>query len=736
MPWDASKRFGMEVLEKQDIKGALKQFFGFDDFRGRQEEVVRHLLNGNDCFVIMPTGAGKSLCYQLPSIVMEGTALVISPLIALMKNQVDQMSALGIEAGFLNSSMSRVDYEEVKRKAIEGSLKLLYVAPESLVKEEFIDFLRQAKVAFVAVDEAHCISEWGHDFRPEYRRIREILNHIHNVPIIALTATATPKVQLDIQQNLQIRDAEVFITSFNRKNLYYEVRPKHDPITDIIKYIKKNQGKSGIVYCLSRRKVEELADLLKVNGINAVPYHAGLDSKVRTKHQDMFLQEDVEVVVATIAFGMGIDKPDVRYVIHYDVPKSIESYYQETGRAGRDGLEGHCILYYDFNDIIKLEKFMKDKPVSERESGRLLLYEMASFCESGMCRRKYMMHYFGEFFDATKCSGMCDNCRFPKESYDATKLAKQALSCAKQVKEKFGIDHMVKVLRGTSSQQVVLNEHHNLPIFSRGSELGDKEWKSVFAQLLVQDYLEKDIDDYGVIKLSKKGNAYLAKPEPLMLLKFQDFAEMEKQREAAESIVTEVFDPILFDKLKKLRKELAQKKGIPPFVIFQDPSLEDMSIKYPITIDEFQNIIGVGRGKAEKFAKPFMDMIKKYVEENDIERPDSLIVKKAGNKSMNKLFFIQHVDRKTPLDEIARLKGVTFPELMEDLEHIIYSGTKLNLDYYIKSEMDDEVVEEIYDYFLHAETDALSVAEDSFGGEYSREEIQLVRAKFISEVGN
>jgi ATP-dependent DNA helicase RecQ len=726
----------MEVLEKQDIKGALKKFFGFDDFRGRQEEVVRHLLDGKDCFVIMPTGAGKSLCYQLPSIVMDGTALVISPLIALMKNQVDQMSALGIEAGFLNSSMSRADYDEVKRKAIEGTLKLLYVAPESLVKEEFIDFLRQAKVAFVAIDEAHCISEWGHDFRPEYRRIREILNHIHNVPLIALTATATPKVQLDIQHNLQIRDAEVFITSFNRKNLYYEVRPKHDPITDIIKYIKKNQGKSGIVYCLSRRKVEELADLLKVNGINAVPYHAGLDSKVRTKHQDMFLHEDVEVVVATIAFGMGIDKPDVRYVIHYDVPKSIESYYQETGRAGRDGLEGHCILYYDFNDIIKLEKFMKDKPVSERESGRLLLYEMASFCESGMCRRKYMMHYFGEFFDHSKCSAMCDNCRFPKETYDATKLAKQALACAKQVKEKFGIDHMVKVLRGTSSQTVVLNEHHNLPIFGRGSELGDKEWKAVFAQLLVQDFFEKDIDDYGVIKLSKKGIAYIANPEPLMLIKFQDFAEMERQREAAESIVTEAFDPILFDKLKKLRKEIAVKKGIPPFVIFQDPSLEDMSIKYPITLDEFQNIIGVGRGKAEKFAKPFMEMIKKYVEDNDIERPDSLIVKKAGNKSMNKLFFIQHVDRKTPLDEIARLKGVSFPELMEDLEHIIYSGTKLNLDYYIKSEMDDDVVEEIYDYFLHAETDALSAAEDSFGGEYSREEIQLVRAKFISEVGN
>ncbi len=726
----------MEVLLKTDLKGALKKYFGFDEFRGKQEDVVRHLLAGNDCFVIMPTGAGKSLCYQLPSIVMEGTALVISPLIALMKNQVDQMMALGIEAGFLNSSMSRGDYDEVKRKAIEGTLKLLYVAPESLVKEEFIDFLRLTKVSFVAVDEAHCISEWGHDFRPEYRRIREILNHIHNVPLIALTATATPKVQLDIQQNLQFKDARLFITSFNRKNLYYEVRPKTDPVTDIIKFIKKHQGKSGIVYCLSRRKVEELSELLKVNGIKAVPYHAGLDSKVRTKHQDMFLQEDVDVVVATIAFGMGIDKPDVRFVIHYDVPKSIESYYQETGRGGRDGLEGNCVLYYDFNDIIKLEKFMKDKPVSERESGRLLLYEMASFCESGMCRRKYMMHYFGEFFDETKCNGMCDNCRYPKESYDATKYVKQGLAVAKQVKEKFGIDHMVKVLRGTSSQQVVLNEHHTLPVFGRGVELNDKEWKAIFAQLLVQDYLEKDIDDYGVIKISKKGHAYLANPVTTMLLKFQDFAELEKQRELNESETAEVFDPALFDKLKKLRKEIATKKGIPPYVIFQDPSLEDMSIKYPINLDEFQNIIGVGRGKSEKFGAPFVAMIKKYVEENDIERPDSVIVKKAGNKSMNKLFFIQHVDRKTPLDEIARLKGISFAELMEDLEHIIYSGTKLNLDYYIKSEMDEEVVDDIYDYFMNADTDALGVAEEHFAGEYSREEIQLIRAKFISEVGN
>jgi ATP-dependent DNA helicase RecQ len=726
----------MKVAEKTDLREALKHFFGFSEFRGRQEEVIRHLLDGNDGFVIMPTGAGKSLCYQLPAIVMEGTALVISPLIALMKNQVDQLHNHGIEAGFLNSSMARAEYEEVKRKTIEGELKLLYVAPESLVKEEFVDFLRLARVSFVAVDEAHCISEWGHDFRPEYRRIREILNNIAHVPIIALTATATPKVQLDIQQNLKINDAQVFITSFNRKNLYYEVQPKADPVTQVIKHVKKNMGKSGIVYCLSRRKVEELAEVLNVNGIKAVPYHAGLDSKVRTRHQDMFLNEEVEVVVATIAFGMGIDKPDVRYVIHYDVPKSIESYYQETGRAGRDGLEGTCILLYDFNDVVKLEKFMKDKPVSERESGRLLLYEMAAFCESGMCRRQFMLHYFGERYDKAGCNGMCDNCRFPKETYDATKQVKQALAVTKQVKEKFGIDHMVKVLRGTNNQQVVLNEHNKLPVHGRGAEISDKEWKSIFAQLVVQDYLIKDIDEYGVIKLGAKGHKYLETPESVTLLKFRDLEELEKQKEQAGTEDFATFDEVLFDRLKKLRKQIAQEKNIPPYVIFQDPSLEDMATKFPRSLDEFQNIAGVGRGKAEKYAAPFVQLIRAYAEEHDIERPESLIVKKAGNKSMNKLFFIQHVDRKTPLDELARLKNISFNDLMTDLEHIIYSGTKLNLDYYIKAELDPENVEDIWDYFMNAETDSLDAAEKELGGDYTREEIRLVRAKFIADIAN
>jgi ATP-dependent DNA helicase RecQ len=726
----------MQVAQQIDLKAALKKYFGFDGFRGKQEEVIKHLMSGRDAMVIMPTGAGKSLCYQFPATIMEGTALVISPLIALMKNQVDSLKAYDIEAGFLNSSMSRADYDLVKQKTIEQKLKLLYVAPESLVKEEFIDFLKQSKISFVAVDEAHCISEWGHDFRPEYRRIREILNHIDNVPIIALTATATPKVQLDIRQNLRIGDAPLFITSFNRKNLYYEVRPKVDAVTQIIKYVKRTEGKSGIIYCLSRRKVEELAELLNVNGIKAVPYHAGLDSPTRTRHQDMFLNEDVQVVVATIAFGMGIDKPDVRFVIHYDVPKSIESYYQETGRGGRDGLEGNCLLFYDFNDIVKLEKFMKDKPVSERESGRLLLYEMASFSESGVCRRVSMLHYFGENFPEKDCGGMCDNCRHPRERYDGMKEAKQGLVAVKQINEKFGITHAVQVLRGTASQAVVLNEHDKLPIFGRGAELDEKHWKSIFSQLIIQDFLVKDIDDYGVIKLSDKGRAFIANPTPVELVRYRDYAEYEKQQEEAQVDEYKAHDDVLFDKLRKLVKQIASQKGIQAWAIFQDPSLIEMATKYPISIEELANIQGVGRGKAEKFGKPIIEMIAQYVEENEVERPDALVVKKTGNKSMNKLFFIQHVDRKTPLDEIARLKNISFDELMNDLEHIIYSGTKLNLDYYINDVMDEDKMEEIYEYFRTAETDNLSAAEKELGPDITREDIRLMRVKFLSEVAH
>lgn len=685
----------------------------------------------------MPTGAGKSLCYQLPAVIVPGTALVISPLIALMKNQVDQLQAFGIEAGYLNSSMSRADYDKVKQKVLSKKLKLLYVAPESLVKEEFVDFLKQAQVSFVAVDEAHCISEWGHDFRPEYRRIKEILTHLGNVPVIALTATATPKVRMDIIQNLQIEGANIYLTSFNRSNLYYEIRPKitqNHATTEIIKYIKQNPGKSGIVYCLSRRKVEENAEILNVNGIKAVPYHAGLDSATRTRHQDMFLNEDVQVVVATIAFGMGIDKPDVRFVIHYDVPKSIESYYQETGRAGRDGLEGNCILFYNFNDIVKLEKFMKDKPVSERESGRHLLYEMAAFSESGTCRRKMMLHYFGETYNEANCNGMCDNCRFPKETFDGQEVALQALNAVTSVEEKFGLSHLIQILRGSNNQQIHLYGHDHLPVYGVGKERTEKDWKSIFSQLIVHDYLLKDIDDYGVIKLARYGQAYLDKPHYLKLIKFQDFEKLERNASPVENFKT--YDTDLFDKLKVLRKKIAKEKKIPPYVIFQDPSLEDMSTKYPTSMTEFHNITGVGRGKAKKFAAPFIQLIKEHVESNGIERTTDVVVKSTARKSMNKLFIIQHVDRRTPLNQIAKIKGMDYVELLEHIEQIVYSGTKLNIDYFIKNQIDEDKEDDIYDYFMHSETDSLEEAERELGLDYSREEIQLVRIKFISEVGN
>ncbi|RMG23742.1 MAG: DNA helicase RecQ [Bacteroidetes bacterium] len=716
---------------------ALKKYFGYDSFRGRQEEVIQNIMGGKNTFVIMPTGAGKSLCYQLPAVIMEGTALVISPLIALMKNQVDQLQAFGIEAGFMNSSMNRSDYEAVRQKVLNRKLKLLYVAPESLVKEEFVDFLKQAKVSFLAVDEAHCISEWGHDFRPEYRRIREIMAQLGSIPIIALTATATPKVRMDIIQNLQIEDADIFLTSFNRPNLYYEIRPKinnNSATTEIIKFIKQNPGKSGIVYCLSRRKVEENAEILNVNGIKAVPYHAGLDSNTRTRHQDMFLNEDVQVVVATIAFGMGIDKPDVRFVIHFDVPKSIESYYQETGRAGRDGLEGICLLFYDFNDIVKLEKFMKDKPVSERESGKHLLYEMAAFSESGTCRRKMMLHYFGEYFAAEDCKGMCDNCRYPKETFDAQKEIVLALDAVDQVEEKFGMAHLINILRGSNNQQINIYGHDKLPVYGKGKHLNEKEWKSIFSQLIVHDFLIKDIDDYGLIKMAPNGREYFKNPRPFKLVKLQDFEQLKKASPQVEDFKT--YDETLFEKLKVLRRKIAKERKIPPYVIFQDPSLEEMATKYPVSMAEFQNISGVGRGKAQKFAAPFIKLISDYVEANGIERTAEVVVKSTARKSMNKLFIIQHVDRRTPLDQIADIKGMSFDELLNNLDQIVYSGTKLNIDYYINQAVDEDKVEDIYDYFMTAETDSLDEAEKELGGDYTREEIQLVRLKFVSDLGN
>ncbi|MEL6673668.1 MAG: DNA helicase RecQ [Bacteroidota bacterium] len=725
------------AINNSELLSALKQYFGYDSFRGKQEAVINNLLQGKDTFVIMPTGAGKSLCYQLPAVMMEGTALVISPLIALMKNQVDQLQAFGIEAGFLNSSMNRANYDAVKQKALNGTLKLLYVAPESLVKEEFIDFLKQARVSFIAVDEAHCISEWGHDFRPEYRRIREMMSQLGSVPVIALTATATPKVRQDIVHNLQIDEATIFLTSFNRENLYYEIRPKvsnNHATTEVIKYIKQNPGKSGIVYCLSRRKVEENAEILNVNGIRAVPYHAGLDSATRTKHQDMFLNEDIHVVVATIAFGMGIDKPDVRFVIHYDVPKSIESYYQETGRAGRDGLEGNCLLFYDFHDVVKLEKFMKDKPVSERESGKHLLYEMAAFAESGACRRKLMLHYFGESYDESNCNKKCDNCRYPKEEFDATQYVGMACKVVDEVREKFAMSYLINVLQGNKHQQINQYGHEALSTFGKGNDLNEKEWKSIFSQLMVHDYLIKDIEDYGIVKLSEKGKAFLASPERVNLIKYQDLEQLKKAHEPHEEFKT--YDTELFEQLKVLRKKIGKERKIPPYVIFQDPSLEDMATKYPMSMTEFQNITGVGRGKAQKFAAPFIKLITAYVEENNVERTTDVVVRSAARKSMNKLFIIQHVDRRTPLDQIAEIKGMEYGVMLDQVEQIVFSGTKLDIDYYIEDQIDEDKIDDIYDYFMHADSDSLDDAENELGIDYSRDEIRLVRIKFISEVGN
>jgi ATP-dependent DNA helicase RecQ len=695
------------------------------------------VLRRQDCFVIMPTGAGKSLCYQLPALLMPGTALVISPLIALMKNQVDQMRALDIAAAFLNSSLTKHDCEIVKNNARAGQLKLLYVAPETLVRAEFLDFLETINLSFVAIDEAHCISEWGHDFRPEYRRIRPVLNQLPSVPLIALTATATPKVQLDIQQNLKIEDANVFKTSFNRTNLYYEVRHKTtDPTPEIIRYIKQSGNKSGIVYCLSRRRVEELAELLTVNGIKAVPYHAGLDSETRARHQDMFLMEEVQVVVATIAFGMGIDKPDVRFVIHFDVPKSLESYYQETGRAGRDGLEGNCILYYSYSDIIKLEKFMRDKPLSEREASKHLLIEMAAFSESGMCRRKQLLHYFGEEYDDSHCTGMCDNCRSPRESFDGTAEATLALQMIQYTGGRFVMNYLISLLRGSNGFQVREHKHDQIPIFGQGKHLEEKNWKSIFIQLLVRDYVQKDIQEYGVIRLTDKGRDYLQNPHPITFVKFNDYergVELASDGPVPEDFKT--YDPILFDLLVKLRAEVARKHKLPAYVVFQEPSLEDIATKYPITLAEFEGIVGVGRGKAQKFAAPFIELVKRYVEENEIERPESIIVKTKGKHSEDKIYVIQQIDRKTPLDEIAEARKIPFSELLAKIEHIVYSGSRLNIDYYLSEILDEDRLEEAFDYFRNATSDHLAEAQQALP-DFTREELQLARIKFYSDNAN
>jgi ATP-dependent DNA helicase RecQ len=717
----------------------LKKYFGFNNFKGNQEDVIRNVLADRDTFVLMPTGGGKSLCYQLPSLIKEGTAIVISPLIALMKNQVDAMRSFSSEDGvahFLNSSLTKSAILKVKEDVINGHTKLLYVAPESLTKEDNILFLKQVKISFYAVDEAHCISEWGHDFRPEYRRIRPIINEIGRAPIIALTATATPKVQHDIQKNLGMLDANVFKSSFNRANLYYEVRPKINTSKEIIKYIKSEGGKSGIIYCLSRKKVEELAEMLQVNGIKALGYHAGMDSATRSGNQDKFLMEEADVIVATIAFGMGIDKPDVRFVIHYDIPKSLEGYYQETGRSGRDGGEGKCITFYSYKDIQKLEKFMQGKPVAEQEIGKQLLLETVAYAESSVCRRKLLLHYFGEEYKQDNC-GNCDNCLNPKTQFEGKDFIIQALEAVLAVKEKFKADHISNILSGNLTSAVKSYRHHNLPEFGSGREKDVRFWGAVFRQAMIARFVEKDIENYGLLKMTKLGHEYLNNPTSFMLTQDHDFEEMEDNA-ISQSGGTDAMDRTLFSLLKDQRKKIAKRLNLPPFVIFQDPSLEDMSIHYPITMDELTQISGVGMGKAQRYGKEFLELIKKHVEENDIERPQDMVVKSVVNKSGLKVYIIQSIDRQRPLDDIADAKNIDMLELLSEIEAIVNSGTKLNLNYYIDEVIDDDKAEEIYEYFKEeAETESIEEAMNELGEDnYSEEEVRLIRIKFISEVGN
>ncbi len=719
----------------------LKKYFGFSGFKGNQEAIIRNLMDGNDTFVLMPTGGGKSLCYQLPALLMDGVAIIISPLIALMKNQVDAMRAFSMSDGiahFLNSSLNKSAIAKVKEDVLSGKTKLLYFAPESLTKEENVAFLRNVKISFYAIDEAHCISEWGHDFRPEYRRIRPIILDICPAPIIALTATATPKVQLDIQKNLGMQNATVFKSSFNRPNLYYEVRPKVNASKEIIKYIKQNPGKSGIIYCLSRKKVEEIADLLKVNGISALPYHAGMDAATRTANQDKFLMEEVDVIVATIAFGMGIDKPDVRYVIHYDIPKSLEGYYQETGRAGRDGGEGHCIAFYSYKDIQKLEKFMQGKPVAEQEIGKLLLMETVAYAESSVCRRKSLLHYFGEEYDEPNC-GNCDNCLHPKPKFEVKEQMVLMLETLKAIGDKFKTDYLVNVLTGKKTSIIKSYKHHKIELFGAGTEFDAKFWNAVIRNALILGFIKKDIENYGLLSISDEGEGYLNNPYSVMMSKDIEYSE-EDDDEIVSGIGARgggAADEELFAMLKDLRKKVAKKAGLPPFVIFQDPSLEDMATQYPITMEEMQNISGVGAGKARKFGQEFLDLIKRYVEEKDIERPQDMVVKSVVNKSGNKVFIIQSIDRKMEFEDIADAKGLTTEELISEIEAIVNSGTRLNIDYYINMVVDEDKQDDIYDYFKEeADTDSVEEAMKELGGDYTEEEIRLVRIKFISELGN
>ena len=726
------------------LHAKLKEFFGFDSFKADQERIIRHLTDGNNAFVLMPTGGGKSLCYQLPALVMEGTAIVISPLIALMKNQVDAIR--GFVAGndgiahFLNSSLNKAQIAEVRNDLLSGATKLLYVAPESLTKAENIAMLKEIKISFYAVDEAHCISEWGHDFRPEYRRIRTIIEEISVAPIIALTATATPKVQSDIIRNLGMTDATVFKSSFNRPNLYYEIRDKSDPKRDIIKYIKQNPGKSGIIYCLSRKKVEELAELLNINGIKAAPYHAGLDAKTRAENQDRFLMEEIDVIVATIAFGMGIDKPDVRFVIHYDIPKSIEGYYQETGRAGRDGREGQCITFYSYKDIQKLEKFMQGKPIAEQEIGKQLLMETVAYAESNSCRRKLLLSYFGEEYHEENC-GACDNCLHPKKQFDGREEMAMVIELVQSLPERFKMEHIANILAGEQNSIIKSYKHDKLEMFGAGKDHSVRFWSAVIHQGLILHLLHKDIESYGLISVTEAGAAFFNAPYELMLTEEREFADGEDDDDdmAAASVARGGGggDEQLLAMLKDLRKDVARKLKLQPWVIFGDPSLEDMSIMYPITVDELKNCQGVGEGKARKFGKPFLELIARYVEENEIERPDDFVMKSIVNKSVNKVFIIQSVDRKLPLEDIADAKGMEMEDLLSEIEAIVYSGTKLNLDYYIEQTLDDDVVEEIYDYFHdEAESDDLATVMEDLKDNYDEFEVRLVRIKFLCEVAN
>lgn len=727
------------------LSNALKEYFGFNTFKGNQEAIINSVLAGNDTFVIMPTGGGKSLCYQLPGIISEGTAIIISPLIALMKNQVDQVrsySSIDNIAHFLNSSLNKTQVRKVKEDIVNGHTKLLFVAPETLVKEENIDFFRGIKVSLIAVDEAHCISEWGHDFRPEYRRIRPMIEAIDvNIPIIALTATATPKVRSDIIKNLQLRSPEIFISSFLRDNLYYEIKPKGkkaNVIKDIIRFIHKHPGKSGIIYCLNRKTTEEIAQVLNVNGIKSAPYHAGLDAGTRTATQDHFLMEDIEVIVATIAFGMGIDKPDVRFVIHYNIPKSLENYYQETGRAGRDGLEGNCIAYYCYDDIHKLEKFLRDKPVAEREIGAQHLMEVTAYSESSACRRKFLLHYFGEEYDDSQCgNGECDNCLHPKERIECKDEMILALRTVLAVEESFSLQHIVRVIIGKESQTIKSYKHDQLDVYGRGADKEDVFWNSIIRHALLESLVRKDIENYGLIKMTDLGREFLKNPKSITVAMNADFESVEDDDESTGVGQAGSLDPNLFALLKTLQKKIAKEKNLPPFVIFQDPSLEDMATQYPVTMEELNNITGVSMGKALRYGKQFIELIANYVEENDIDRPSDFTVKSVINKSGIKVYIIQNIDRKIPLEDIAKAKGLSRDEFFMELETIISSGTRLNIDYYIDDMMDEEIQDIVYDYFRNAETDSVDVAYAELKDEgLSVDEIQIMRIKFMSEMAN